>query len=133
MPSDGPKIKFIAEGSDYCPILQISGTDLETSRELFHEIRALRDGMAGSFLIHEVLGFEECRNPELTLAFAEADRGVQRSSTGDGYTCALSYDGWARVEDFLAPFCRRHSSTTAFQWLDESSDISLLFSPGGGW
>ena len=133
MPSDGPKIEFIADGSDDCPILQFSGTDLETSRELFHEIRALRDRMAGSFLIHEVQGFENCRNPELTLEVSEADLGVQRSATGDGFRCALSYDGWIRVEDLLAPFCRRHSSATGIQWLDESSDISLLFSPGGGW
>ena len=133
MSSDNPHIEFIPDGWEDCPILMISGTGLEASRELFHEIRALRDRMAGSFLIHEVLGFEDCRNPELTLEVSDADFGVQRSATGDGFRCALSYDGWIRVEDLLAPFCRRHSSATGFQWLNESSEISLLFSPCGGW
>lgn len=133
MPSDGPKIELIADGSDDCPILLISGTDLETSRELLHKIRALRNRIAGSLLIHDVQGFENCRNPELRLEVSEADLGVQRSATGDGYRCALSYDAWIRVENLLAPFCRRDASATGFQWLDESSDISLLFSPEGGW
>lgn len=133
MPSEGPRIEFIADGSDDCPILQIFGADLQSARELFHSIRVLRDRMAGSFMIHGVQGFEKCRNPELTLEVSDTDVGVQRLPNGDGFRCALSYDGWIRVEDFLAPFCRHDSATTGFQWLDESSDISLLFSPGGGW
>ena len=89
--------------------------------------------MDGSLKIHEVQGFERCLNPRLTFEFSAADLGVQRSATGDGFRCALSYDGWIRVEDLLAPFCRRGTAPTGFQWLDDTSDISLLFSPGGGW
>ena len=128
-----PSINFIQDGSKDCPILQISGTDLQTSRELFHAIRTLRDSMAGSFIIHEVFGFENCKVPALTFEISHSDIGVQKARSGDGFTCTLSYDGWTRVEDFLAPFCSRLSSQNGFQWLDESSEISLLYSPCRAW
>ena len=133
MTPEGPQIEFIAEGSEDCPLLQISGSDLQSSRELFHAIRGMRDRMVGGFMMHDVPGFEECRRPELAFEITDSNLGVQRSSGGGGFRWALSYDGWTQVEDFLAPFCCHDSSMPGFQWLDESSDISVLFSPGGGW
>lgn len=94
MPPNGPQIEFIPDGSYDCPILQISGTDLQTSRELFHAIRSMRGRMVGSFMIYDVQGFEKCRNPELEIEIAETDIGVQRSPNGRGFRCTLSYDGW---------------------------------------
>lgn len=128
-----PKIEFIPDGSDDCPILQISGTDFQTSRELFHAVRSMRDSMAGSFMICDVQGFEGCRSPELEFEIAETNIGVQWLPNKGRFRCALSYEGWTSFEDLLAPFCQRDSSSTGFQWLDESGEIALLFSPNGGW
>ena len=128
-----PLIEFIPDGADDCPLIQISGTDIQTSRELFHAIREMRERMTGSFGLHELPGFENCINPKFYFEVSETSVGIQRSGNGNQFTCKLSYDGWIRVEDLLAPFCQRSSATTGFQWLDESSEISLLYSPGGGW
>ena len=128
-----PKITFFPDGADECPLVQISGTDFQTSRELYHAIRGMRDRMAGSFGIHEVPGFENCTDPKLYLEISETSVGVQRIPDRNDFTCKLSYDGWIHVEDYLAPFCHREEADSGFQWLDETSDISLLYSPSGGW
>lgn len=128
-----PQIEFFPEGADDCPLIQISGTDFQTSRELFHAIREMRDRMAGSFGLHELPGFENCMHPKIYFEVSEISDGIQRSADGNQFTCKLTYDEWIRVENLLAPFCQRDSATTGFQWLDESSEISLLYSPGKGW
>ena len=130
---DGPQIKFISDGARDCPFLQIAGTDFHGARELFHTIRGMRDRMTGSFNLNEVHGFENCKAPSLSFEVTETDQGIVRLSDEDHFRCLLSYDGWIKVEDLLAPFCRRDSGVTGFQWLDDSSEISLLFSPSGGW
>lgn len=122
------KVDFFADGSEDCPILQISGTNLETSRELFHAIRPMRDSLVGSFALHEVQGFEDCGNPEFIFAMSGTDIGVERCPQTEGFRCSLSFEGWTLVEDLLASFCRRNSTATGYQWLNESSDISLLYS-----
>ena len=128
-----PQIELIEDGSNECPLIQISGTDFQAARELFHAIRGMRDKMAGSFVLHDVPGFENCTDPELQLTISEDNDGIQNLAGGRTYECRLSYDGWRRVEDLLAPFCQRNSALQGFQWLDETSNISLLFSPNSGW
>lgn len=128
-----PQVTFFPDGADDCPLIEISGTDFHTSRELYHAIRGIRDSMAGSFGLHELPGFEGCTHPKVYFEVSETNIGIQSSPDGDEFTCKLTYDGWICVEDSLASFCHRNSSTSGFQWLYDSDGISLLYSPSGGW
>lgn len=129
---ENPEVTFIESGAEDCPLVRISGTDFITSRELFHSIRNMRVKMAGAFAIHELPGFEMCQIPELTFEFGSRDLGVI-STAKNKFVCSLSYDGWIQVEDLLAPFCLRSDTSNGYQWLNESSEIALLYSPSGCW
>jgi hypothetical protein len=133
MNSSPTKVTFFQDGAPECPIVQISGTDFHRSRALLHAISQMRQRVAGSFGLHELAGFEGCLGPKLIFELSDSSVGVHRDPDRNEFACKLSYDGWTQVEDSLAPFCEGDSTDHSFQWLDESSDISLLYSPSGGW
>ena len=89
--------------------------------------------MMDSFILHEVPGFEMSKKPELVFEIADSNFGVRKSSEGNRFIWTLPRNGWTRVEDLLAPFFSRDLPGASFQWLDESGEISVLFSPAGGW
>jgi len=127
------KIDYIACGSENTPLLRIQGNDFQTARELYHAIRALRDSMGGSVNIHQLPGFVASEGLTLRFEYSDQSLGVSKHGDGNDFICQLSREGWIQVEDMLAPFCDRQFNRNGFQWLDESGDISFLFTTDGGW
>jgi hypothetical protein len=127
------QIDFVADGPEDAPLLRIQGNDLQSARELYHGIRAMRDSMGGSVNAHQLPGIVLIGDITLRLKYFDQYLGIRRLGAGNDFECQLSWDGCQHVEDMRAPFCNRYSSRSGFQWLDETRDIPLLFSSDGGW
>jgi hypothetical protein len=71
---------------------------------------------------------------ELTLRSAAGDRGVLPAARGKGlsFECALTPRSWETVAALTEPFCQSVTHGQ-YQWLDETSSISLLLTPDGRW
>lgn len=126
-------IEFFADGSDDAPLVLIYGYDIARTRELFHAVRALREGREDAIAIHTLPGFHGVGGLELVFHLADKDLGLSQATEALKFDCHLNGDSWQRVEDLLAPFCDRCARPGPFQWLDETGKISLLFSTGRGW
>jgi len=44
----------------------------------------------------------------------------------------LSQETWEQIAGLIESFCKS-GGLSGYQWLDETSDISLLLSPDGSW
>jgi hypothetical protein len=132
-PEPAIRIEFIPDGSDDAPLILIWGYNIPASRELFHAFRALRDGTEQEIAIHRLPQFEGVGGVEMYAQISESDVGIEQRTRGLVFDWRLSDIGWQRVEGFLAPFCGRYAAPGPFQWLDESSKVSVIFSTGRGW
>ena len=127
------QIDYIADEEGSASLLRIKGRDLQGARELYHSIRAMRDSMCGTVDVHQLPGVVPIGDITLRFEYSDQQLGVRKLGAGNDFDCQLSWDGWMHVVDMLAPFCNRLSSREGFQWLDETSDIFLLFTSDGGW
>ena len=127
------RIEFIADGSADAPLILIWGYDIHATRELFHAIRAVRDGREREIAIHRLPRFEGVEGAEIFAQVSDSGAGVSRRREGNVFDWRLSAEKWQRVEDLIAPFCDRYAAPGPFQWLDESGKISVVFSTGRGW
>lgn len=127
------RIEFIPDGSDDAPLLLIWGYDIQATRELFHAIRAMRDGREKEIAIHKLPQFEGVGGVDVFAQMSEPGTGVVQRQAEAVFDWRLSDEKWQRVEDLLAPFCNRYAAPGPFQWLDDCGRISVIFSTGRGW
>ena len=132
-PEPGIRIEFIPDGSDDAPLVLIWGYDIPATRELFHAIRAIRDGREQEISFHKLPRFEGVGGIELFAQMSDTGVGITQRPGKAVLDWRLSDEKWQRVEDLLAPFCDRYSAPGPFQWLDASGTISVIFSTGRGW
>ena len=126
------RLEFFPDGSDDAPLILIWGYDIQATRELFHAIRALRDGREQEVALHKLPRFEGVGGVEMFARMSDSDVGVSKRREGPVFDWQLSDEKWQRVEDLLAPFCDRYSAPGPFQWLNDSGKISVIFSTGRG-
>ncbi len=110
--------------------LLLRGHDPIWIRELFHAIRALRFGPDTSIAVHELPGFAGSDKVELYLHVAVSDLGVSGSSATRVFHWHRTEQGWARVEELLAPFCSRDVPVVPNQILDALGEVDVVFSSG---
>lgn len=127
------RIEFIPDGSDDAPLVLIWGYDISGTRELFHAIRAIRDGREQEIAIHKLPRFEGVAGIEMFARVSDNGGGVTHRRGAAIFDWELSDEKWQRVEDLLAPFCDRYAAPGPFHWLDNSGKISVIFSSGKGW
>jgi hypothetical protein len=127
------RIEFIPDGSDDAPLILIWGYDIHATRDLFHSIRALRDGREQEIAIHKLPRFAGVGGVEVFAQMSATDAGVTKRREGTVFDWRLSDEEWQKVEDLLAPFCDRYAAPGPFQWLNDSGKISVVFSTGRGW
>ncbi len=128
-----PRIDFFQDGAPECPILQLSGTGTELTTALADKIRSLGEGDIHQFALQQLIGFENCPGPAFYCRASNVDTGITNLEIDDAFACSLTRERWSQIFEWLRPFCSRSYKASAYQWLDESSDIAWLFSPNGGW
>lgn len=125
------KIKFLAEGSEDCPLIRLFDFDPSEAKRLVGIFSKLAEGCLQSVVLTEIPGFEPVSGCCLVLRVGEKNHGIMAKGSGS-FECILDMSRWEQVVGLTEPFCL--SSTKGnFQWLDKTSSISLLISPAGRW
>lgn len=126
------KLEYIADGSPYCPLIRLyEFTDIETSG-LRTKVAELAQGSSISIALHDLDFVTPIGGCELILIVADDDQGILASDSDSLFMCMLSQETWEQIAGLIESFCKS-GGLSGYQWLDETSDISLLLSPDGSW
>lgn len=126
------KLEYIADGSPYCPLIRLyEFTDIETSG-LRTKVAELAQGSSISIALHDLNFVTPIGGCELILIVADDDQGILASDSDSLFMCMLSQETWEQIAGLIESFCKS-GGLSGYQWLDETSDISLLLSPDGSW
>jgi len=68
-------------------------------------------------------------NSHLTFIPASEDKGIQRK--GKEFECVLTKSSLSSISELVGSFAFHPAE--GYEWLDETSDISLLISPDRKW
>ena len=121
------KLDYLDDGSPDCPILRLSEFSESEVTSLRDQTVKLSAGTLDRVTVNSMPGVVTAHGAVLTLVLAAADEGVVRLDGGE-FECRLSAGQWIRVAELLEPFC---AGSTGSQWLDETSNISLLITKSG--
>lgn len=127
------KIEYIPDGSADCPLIRLFGHDPEAAARLRDACHALASGGADAVAIHGMEGFMPIDHATLTAVASSRNQGVMQVDTPNAFRWELTPAWWSNVEGLLGPFCPPDPTPSAYQWLDETSGISVLISPTGKW
>ena len=126
------KLEYIADGSPYCPLIRLyEFTDIETSG-LRTNVAELAQGSSISIALHDLNFVTPIGDCELVLIVADDDQGILASDSDSLFMCMLSQETWEQIAGLIESFSKS-GGLSGYQWLDETSDISLLLSPDGTW
>ncbi len=120
--------EFLPDGALDCPILRLFGFQAAE----IHRLMALCFCLANGSARQAEVPAEPVNGCRLTLSVGRFNKGVMRSDEHGRFECILTSERWEEAVAMLAPFCRRENGNR-FQWLDETSEISLLLSQSGQW
>ncbi len=130
-------LEFLPDGHIDCPLLLISPAftrktkDLSEAEELYSMLLNVATDYVTLLEIHGlpfICPVDGCR---LTAQVSDQDFGVVLlENTKNHFTWKLTRQTWKEVLDLLFFFTRPIYGTHGHQWLDETSDISVLISTG---
>lgn len=126
------KLEYIADGSPYCPLIRLyEFADIETAG-LRTKVAELAQGSSISIALHDLNFVTPIDDCELVLIVADDDQGILASDSDSLFMCMLSQKTWEQIAGLIESFSKS-GGLSGYQWLDETSDISLLLSPDGSW
>lgn len=125
------KIEFLPEGAEDCPLIRLFDFGPLEAKRLVGIFSQLADGSLHSVVLNEIPGFEPVAGCCLVLRVGETNQGILAKDSGC-FECLLEKSQWEQLVGLTEPFCS-NSTREHFQWLDETSPISLLISPTGRW
>jgi hypothetical protein len=106
------------------------------SNDEIMEIKKLIDQLAqgeiDSVAMHEHALVDSTDNVHLTLQLGE-DEGVHFDERSKQFICVLTPDSYENMSELIVSFAEHSLEMEGFEWLDETSDISLLISPSQEW
>lgn len=124
------KLEYLPEGSDDCPLIRIYEGTIREYKDLVVGIEKLANNTQLSFFVNELSGYIPIDGIKLEFIVSDTNKGVKRVSRKN-FTCSLTREGWLKVKELVEPFLNERKNR--FQWLDETSNISLLLSDVGAW
>lgn len=125
------RLEYLPDGSLDCPLIRLYDFDAAAATHLLRLVASLSDGSVGRIVLDERQEITLVDGCKLALVAGGSDHGVVRMAANQ-FECVLTPASWANVAGLIEPFCEPGVSNS-FQWLDETSDISLLLSPDGLW
>jgi hypothetical protein len=118
-------IEYLKTGSEDCPLVRIYGNIPRSAKILHHHTQMLCDGEVTIVKVHELPGFNSINGCKLTFSASDKDIGLKEIKHMD-FICYLLLESWCRVSGQIKELTG--VKVEGYQWLDESSDISLLIS-----
>jgi len=119
-------VEFLKDGPPDCPLIRIYGNEPFSAAKLASAFRQLADGKTPEIAIHEIPGFQSIEGCLLFARLNHENFGV-RPINDEAFECMLRAETWERLRELVEPFTAPLTGTR-FQWLDETSNISLLIS-----
>ncbi len=126
------KLDYLPDGSLDCPLIRLYDFGTSEAVKLYVYFYNLANGSSIKLALHQLDFIESIDDCRLDFVVAGRDRGIIKTDIANQFICVLDQESWKSVEDLIEPFCR-DARSGYYQWLDETSDISLLFSPSGYW
>jgi hypothetical protein len=127
------RLEYLPDGSPDCPLIRLYDFDSKQA-EIFRErILALAAGSQDAIVVDELPQVEAIDACRLVFKVSRGDRGILRFGAHNQFECLLTQVSWEQVAGLTEPFCEAGDHRGYFQWLDETSNISLLFSTDGHW
>lgn len=121
------KLTYFHEGAGNCPILRISETSDNDILKLIELWNSLATRKIDILTLNKEMDLDS--NCILDCKVSEISRGIMKQNP-DRFLCELTPKGWAQIIEFAEPLLNHPNS---YQWLNETSEISLLLSPSGSW
>jgi hypothetical protein len=123
------QIDYLKEGNEDCPLLRLSNGNHEDYVKLVKNISDLIENRRKSILVNDVEGIA---TQGLTLEFVlgKENLGIIEFDPKH-FKCILNNEKWHKVRALLQGFIE--NSKNQYQWLDETSNISLLVTDDGKW
>ncbi len=128
-------LEFLPDGHPDCPLLLISPAfpretkDPSEAEELYLMLLNLATDYVTLLEIHGLTFISPMDGCRLTAQVADQDFGVVLlENTKNHFTWKLTRQTWKEVLDSLFYFTRPSYGTHGYQWLDETSNISVLIS-----
>ena len=121
------KLEYLPDGSLDCPIIRLYDFGTSEATKLWSKVAELGNGLNSNIVLLDldfILSIDGC---QLDFLVAERDRGIITTDITNQFICVLNKESWKNVKDLIEPFCKDARPNT-YQWLDETSNISLLFS-----
>jgi hypothetical protein len=126
------RLEYLPNGSPDCPLIRLYDFDAMEATRLLHLVISLSDDSVGRIILDEQQEVTSVDGRKLTLVTNRSDHGVVRTRPSNQFECILTRTSWTHIAGLIEPFCGP-GVANGFQWLDETSDISLLLSPSGSW
>ena len=126
------RLEYLPHGGADCPLVRLYDFDTSEAAQLREVAYRLSNWSVDTIPIHDLPFVEPVDSCRLTARVTKRNHGVSVLLAPSTLVCALSQCSWDNVAGLIEPFCIP-GAEHGHQWLDESSDISLLLSPSGGW
>ena len=126
------RVEFLESGAEDCPILRLydfTPEQLIALQAITAELHIGNNNIGNLFRRLQLQFLGGC---SLSFCISDEDRGVIKSKSGLEFTWSLSPLGWQKANYLIGAF-REDYCDGKYQWLDETSDISLLLSESGRW
>lgn len=124
------KLEYLFEGSDDCPLIRIYGGVPKDYSHLIGIIDDLLNERKKSIYLNDKKTYKPINDMKLEFVLSSTNIGITEVANSD-FKCSLTKEGWSKVRQLILPFLNEHRSM--HQWLDETSNISLLLTDTGKW
>jgi hypothetical protein len=125
------KIEYLPDASADCPLVRFYNFVPSEVAELRAICRKLYDGSLDEYSIDSIPGLETVGGCRITLKAGSRDRGLVPTSPPAMFEWILTRGTWDNVDGLLEPF--EIPGVKGFQWLDSSTETSVLISRDGIW
>jgi hypothetical protein len=126
------RAEFLESGAEDCPILRLydfTPEQLSALQAIAAELLRGKDIPSKLVSKLQLEGVDGCT---LSFRISRTDEGVIKDRDGLEFKWNLTPSGWQKAADLIDAFRKDYGEGT-YQWLDETSDISLLLSHSGRW
>ena len=119
------KIEYLKDGSDDCPLIRIYGDEPESISLLKDALDSLITGSNTKVIVNELNGYVGINHCYLELEKASVSKGILHIKDNH-FKCLFTEDKWIEISELLQPLCGPLKN--GYQWLDDTSNTSLLVS-----
>jgi hypothetical protein len=125
---------------EFCPeagwatedLIRVYGGTREEFRAFCGVLRGMASGGVQEVELHALPGFEPLGGLRVTARLGAASAGVRRVEGLSCFEVVLDEQGWEVAAD-RADAVSQHLGVSAFNWLTDVGEVSLLLSVSGSW